>query len=69
MISGMGMLVEVAVHAGTVKLLVNWVGSSIPVMLVLIALCLIAAVLNIFGGSFVNVVAQHFSLLLLPSRA
>lgn len=57
MISGMGMLVAVAVHAGTVKLLANWVGSSIPVILVPIALCLIAAVLNIFGGSFVGVVA------------
>ncbi len=57
MISGMGMLVAVAVQAGTVKLLANWVGSSIPVFLVPIVLCLIAAVLNVFGGSFVGVVA------------
>lgn len=57
MISGMGMLVAVAVQAGTVKLLSNWVGTSIPVILVPIVLCLIAAVMNIFGGSFVGVVA------------
>jgi len=57
MISGMGMLVAVAVQAGTIKLLANWVGSSIPVLLVPIVLCLIAAVMNIFGGNFVGVVA------------
>lgn len=57
MISGMGMLVGVAVKAGTVQLLANWVGTSIPVLLVPIALCLVAAILNIFGGSFVGVVA------------
>lgn len=57
MISGMGMLVAVAVKAGTVKLLANWVGTSIPVFLVPIALCLVAAILNMFGGSFVGVVA------------
>lgn len=57
MISGMGMLVAVAVQAGTIKLLANWVGGSIPVLLVPVVLCLIAAVMNIFGGSFVGVVA------------
>jgi di/tricarboxylate transporter len=57
MISGVGMLMGVAVQAGTIKLLANWVGHSIPVSLVPMVLCFIAAVINIFGGSFVGVVA------------
>lgn len=56
MISGMGMLVSVAVKAGTIKLLSGWV-SNIPVLLVPIVLCLLAALMNAFGGSFVGVVA------------
>lgn len=57
MISGIGMLVAVAVKAGTIELLAKWVGSNIPTALVPISLCVIAIIVGIFGGSFVGVLA------------
>lgn len=57
MISGMGMLVSVAIKAGTITLLSNWVGTSIPTDLIPVTLCIVAAIMNIFGGSFIGVVA------------
>lgn len=56
MISGMGMLVEVAIKAGTINLLTNWI-KQVPVILIPVVICLVAALFNIFGGSFVGVVA------------
>ena len=56
MIGGMGMLVSIAVKAGTISLLAGWVGHT-PRLFIPVVLCLLAAVLNMFGGSFVGVVA------------
>jgi di/tricarboxylate transporter len=57
MISGMGMLTAVAVKAGTIKLLAHWLSTSIPIALIPVTLSIVAAVVNIIGGSFVGVVA------------
>jgi len=57
MISGMGMLTSVAVKAGTITLLAQWVGTSIPTGLIPVTLSVVAALVNIIGGSFVGVVA------------
>lgn len=57
MISGMGMLTSVAVKAGTIKLLAHWVATSIPIGLIPVTLAIVAALVNIIGGSFVGVVA------------
>jgi di/tricarboxylate transporter len=57
MISGMGMLTSVAVKAGTIEILANWVSTSIPIGLIPVTLSIVAAFVNIIGGSFVGVVA------------
>ncbi|VBB09340.1 dicarboxylate carrier protein matc n-terminus [Lucifera butyrica] len=57
MISGMGMLTAVAVKAGTIQLLAHWVSTSIPIGLIPVTLSIVAAFVNIIGGSFVGVVA------------
>ena len=57
MIGGMGMLVSIAVKAGTISLLAGWVGHT-PRLLIPVVLCFLAAVLNMFGGSFEHVRRQ-----------
>ncbi|MFT8361838.1 MAG: SLC13 family permease [Sporolactobacillus sp.] len=56
MISGVGILIGVAIKAGTIGLLAHWVGTSVPVFLVPLALCLIAALMTSFS-SLIGVVA------------
>ncbi|MCI1633219.1 MAG: SLC13 family permease [Liquorilactobacillus nagelii] len=56
MISGMGMLVNVAINAGTIKILSGWM-NHVPSILIPLALCLLASLFNSFGGSFIGVVA------------
>lgn len=56
MISGVGILIGVAIKAGTIQLLANWVGSSVPGFLVPVSLCLIAAIMTSFS-SLIGVVA------------
>ncbi|WP_175400843.1 MULTISPECIES: SLC13 family permease [Clostridium] len=56
MISGVGMLVAVAIKAGTVNILAHWVGGNIPVFFVPIVLTIVAAVITSFG-SFIGIVA------------
>lgn len=51
MICGVGMLIQVAIKAGTIDLLASWVGSNIPVMLVPFALALIAAAMSFFSST------------------
>lgn len=57
MISGMGMLTAISLKAGTITLLANWVSTSIPTGLIPVTLSIVAAFVNIIGGSFVGVVA------------
>ena len=42
MIAGAGMLISVAVKAGTIEALSNWIGSNVPVFLVPISVCVCA---------------------------
>ena len=46
MIAGAGMLIAVAVEAGTIDLLSNWIGSNVPTFLVPIAFSLVGAVMS-----------------------
>lgn len=51
MICGVGMLISVAIKAGTIKILASWIGSNIPVVLVPIALCVIGGIMSFFSST------------------
>lgn len=51
MICGVGMLIGVAIKAGTIKILASWIGTSIPVVLVPIVLALVAAMMSSFSST------------------
>lgn len=51
MICGVGMLIQVAIKAGTIDLLASWIGSNIPVILVPFALAVIAAGMSFFSST------------------
>lgn len=51
MICGVGMLINVAIKAGTIDLLAAWAGSSLPVWLVPIAFSVIGAVMSFFSST------------------
>lgn len=51
MIAGAGMLIAVAVEAGTIDLLSNWIGSNVPTFLVPIAFSLVGAVMSFFSST------------------
>lgn len=51
MIAGAGMLIAVAVEAGTITLLSNWIGSNVPTFLVPIAFSIIGAVMSFFSST------------------
>lgn len=50
MIAGVGMLISVAVKAGTIKLLSGWVSGNLSPLLVPIALCIIGAIMTFFSS-------------------
>lgn len=50
MICGVGMLIQVAMKAGTIKLLANWIGGHVPVFAMPIALCVIAGIMAFFSS-------------------
>lgn len=57
MISGVGMLVQVAVKAGTIKQIASWLGSgSLPTFFIPIMLAIVAAIITSFG-SFIGITA------------
>ncbi|RNI23897.1 SLC13 family permease [Flexivirga caeni] len=57
MISGMGMLIQVAVAAGTIRQIANWLGGGhVPTYLVPVVLALVAAVITAFS-SYIGVTA------------
>ena len=45
------MLIAVAVEAGTIDLLSNWIGSNVPTFLVPIAFSLVGAVMSFFSST------------------
>jgi di/tricarboxylate transporter len=51
MICGVGMLISVAIKAGTINLLASWIGSSIPVSLVPAAMGIVAAIMSLFSST------------------
>ncbi len=51
MICGVGMLINVAIEAGTIELLASWAGSSLPAWFVPIAFSFIGAVMSFFSST------------------
>lgn len=51
MICGVGMLINVAISAGTIDLLASWAGSSLPGWFIPIAFSLIGAVMSFFSST------------------
>ncbi len=67
MICGVGMLINVAIEAGTIDLLSSWAGSSLPVWIVPIAFSLIGAIMSFFSSTLGVVCPALFPLV--PSLA
>jgi len=51
MICGVGMLISVAIKAGTITLLAGWIGSNIPTLLIPITLCLVGGIMSFFSST------------------
>lgn len=51
MICGVGMLIQVAIAAGTIDLLASWVGSSLPGWAVPVAMSVVAAIMSFFSST------------------
>lgn len=51
MICGVGMLINVAIEAGTIDLLASWAGSSLPVWLIPIAFSIVGAIMSFFSST------------------
>lgn len=51
MICGVGMLIAVAIKAGTIDLLASWVGTNIPIALIPISMCVIAGIMSFFSST------------------
>lgn len=51
MICGVGMLIGVAIEAGTIELLSTWAGANLPVWLVPIAFSIIGAIMSFFSST------------------
>lgn len=51
MICGVGMLINVAIAAGTIDLLAAWAGSSLPAWIVPIAFSVIGAIMSFFSST------------------
>ena len=51
MIAGAGMLISVAVKAGTIDMLSAWIGSNVPVWLVPLAFSIVGAIMSFFSST------------------
>lgn len=51
MICGVGMLIQVAIKAGTVKALATWIGANIPTVLVPIAFSIVGGFMSFFSST------------------
>lgn len=51
MICGVGMLINVAIEAGTIDLLASWAGSSLPIWLIPIAFSIVGAIMSFFSST------------------
>lgn len=51
MICGVGMLIQVAIEAGTIELLASWTGSSLPHWAIPVVVSIISAVMSFFSST------------------
>lgn len=51
MICGVGMLISVAIEAGSIEILSSWIGSHLPAATIPLAMCLIAAIMSLFSST------------------
>lgn len=51
MICGVGMLISVAIKAGTINILSGWIGTNMPSFLVPIAMCVVAGIMSFFSST------------------
>jgi len=51
MICGVGMLIAVAIKAGTIDLLSSWIGTNIPLLLVPVVISFVAAIMSFFSST------------------
>lgn len=51
MICGVGMLIQVAIAAGTIDLLASWAGSNLPVWAVPVAFSIVGAIMSFFSST------------------
>ncbi|QEL12413.1 SLC13 family permease [Kushneria phosphatilytica] len=64
MICGVGMLIAIAIKAGTIDLLASWIGSSIPPVLVPVAFGVVAALMSLFASTLGVVTPALFPIVL-----
>lgn len=67
MICGVGMLISVAIKAGTIDLLGSWIGTNIPPVLIPVAFGVVAALMSLFASTLGVVTPALFPLV--PSIA
>ena len=67
MICGVGMLISVAIEAGTIDLLGSWIGTNIPPILIPVAFGIAAAFMSLFASTLGVVTPALFPLV--PSLA
>jgi di/tricarboxylate transporter len=51
MICGVGMLISIAIKAGTIELLSGWIGTNIPKAMVPVVLCLVGGSMSFFAST------------------
>lgn len=69
MICGVGMLIKIAILAGTLDMLSSWVTSSIPIWLIPIAFSVIAAIMGFFSSTLGVVCPALFPLVSIISES
>lgn len=69
MICGVGMLISVAIKAGTIDLLSSWIGGSIPPLLVPVVFGAVAAFMSLFSSTLGVVTPALFPMVLPISQS
>ncbi|WP_249906860.1 SLC13 family permease [Pseudomonas fulva] len=64
MICGVGMLISVAIKAGTIDVLASWIGGSIPPVLVPVVFGMVAAFMSLFSSTLGVVTPALFPMVL-----
>ena len=69
MICGVGMLISVAIKAGTIDVLASWIGGSIPPILVPVVFGVVAAFMSLFSSTLGVVTPALFPMVLPIAQA